>query len=305
MLNINKEHCHVPTKNLIEAMEEPCLSVIITTYKREISMVMRAIESVRQQTYQNIEIILVDDNPDGSKYSESLKEAISSQKDVTYIKQDGNKGACAARNLGIKNSKGEFIGFLDDDDTWKPQKAKRQIECFQNADDSVGMVYCLGEVIDTNFDPPKVTDYYTSVFFRSEVTYIDLLRCDMIGSTSQAVVRKSCFEKVGGFKEELPARQDYEMWIRISKHYKILGLNEKLFNYYQHEQIQITKSFEKAYKGICLVYQYYKSDFDKDYLAKIHILERHMLAVKGHKLVLYWYYRIYRLFIKSINKFKH
>lgn len=283
---------------------DQCLSVIITTYQRDIAMVLRAVESVKQQTYSNIEILLIDDNPDGNKCSETLKATFTEESGIRYIKQDGNKGACVARNLGIKMAKGYYVAFLDDDDTWEPNKAKRQIERFQEGDDTVGMVYCLGDVIDSTVTPPEVKEYYTTRFFKPEVTYLDLLRGDIIGSTSQAMIKKSCIKEVGGFNKNLPARQDYEMWIRISKHYRILGVNEKLFHYYQHEEGQITKSYKKAITGYRLVYRYYKEDFNKDYLAKINILERMMDCCKGSNELLFWYYRFYKHFTINMNKLK-
>lgn len=281
---------------------EGYVSVIITSFQREVATVLRAVESVRRQTYSGIEIILVDDNPDESQYSKNLKETFNTESGVRYIKQQGNKGACAARNLGIQRAKGVYVAFLDDDDTWEPNKVERQIKRFQEGDHTVGMVYCLGDVIDTTVNPPKVKEYYTTRFFKPEVTFVDLLRGDRIGSTSQAMIKKACLEKVGAFNINLPARQDYELWIRISKQYRILGVNEKLFHYYQHEEGQITKSYRKAIRGYRLVYQYYKKDFDKDYLAKINLIERMMDSCKGSNAFLFWYYRVKKHVIKNADK---
>lgn len=280
------------------------LSVIITSYKRPADIVLRAVKSVQNQTYGQIEILIVDDNPDGNDYSKSLQEVFhNTMNNVIYLKQDGNKGACAARNLGIKKAHGVFIGFLDDDDTWEPRKAELQLKKFADAnDEKVGMVYCLGTVVDTTKEPPVKSEYYTTKLFKEEVTFADLLKRDSIGSTSQAVIKKSCFATAGGFNENLPARQDYEMWIRISKYYRILGVNEALFNYYQHDLVQITKSPKKALTGYRILYQLYKEDYNRDIEAKRNILERMMETCRGYHAFLFWYYRIYKYILKIFDK---
>lgn len=268
------------------------VSVIVTSYKRPAEIVERAVQSILSQTYQDIEILIVDDNPDGNKESQELKKQFENREKITYIKQDGNQGACAARNLGISKAKGEFIGFLDDDDTWFEDKLECQLERFAQGDDSVGMVYCLGQVYDCDTNPPTITDYYTTRIFKDEIRFEDQLVYDYCGSTSQALVRKEVFEKIGGFNVNLPARQDYEMWLRISKYYKIYGVNKPLFYYYHHGLEQITKSPKKALTGYQVVYREYKEDYKKNPKAQIEIFSRMLETAKGHYFFTYWYYRI-------------
>ena len=265
-------------------------SVIITSYKRPVEIVERAVESVLTQTYTDLEVLIVDDNIDHSPESEQLSKAFSERERVRYIKQDGNKGACAARNLGIRKAKGEFIGFLDDDDTWEKDKLEVQLARFEGTDEKVGMVYCLGDVIVCTTNPPTVEEYYTTKLYKDEITFKDQLKYDYIGSTSQALIRKSCLVALGGFDESLPARQDYEMWLRISKDYRILGVKKVLFHYYQHDMVQITKSPKKALTGYRIVYKKYKKYYKADKSAHIGLLERMMQEVKGHYKVLYQYY---------------
>src|SRR5699024_744473 len=121
---------------------ESLVSVIIPTFKRKKEIVRRAVKSVMAQTYQNIEIIIVDDSPEEFQGSIKIKEYLDSLKDerVKYIKHSENKGANAARNTGIRNSKGNFLAFLDDDDEWLPMKIEKQIQQFKC--DQIGMVYC-------------------------------------------------------------------------------------------------------------------------------------------------------------------
>ncbi len=278
------------------------VSVVITTYKRPPEAVEKAVQSVMNQTYQDFEILIVDDNHNDSKESKFIERAFSGRERIGYIKQDGNKGACAARNLGIKNAKGNFIAFLDDDDTWEPHKLEEQIERFKGTDEDVAMVYCLGDVVDVSTEPPTVTEYYTTRLYKDEITFHDQLKYDYIGSTSQGLIRKSALVKLGGFDESLPARQDYEMWLRISKNYKIYGVKKVLFHYIQHGMEQITKSPKKAWTGYKLVYKKYYEDYKKDPDAHVGMLQRMIESVKDYNYFLYQYYRIKKFVIRRFVK---
>lgn len=279
------------------------VTVIITSYKRPVDVVERAVTSVLEQTYSNLEILIVDDNVNNSPESEVLRTAFTGRDKIRYIKQDGNKGACAARNLGISKAKGEFIAFLDDDDTWEKDKLEIQLARFEGTDENVGMVYCLGDVIVCTTNPPTVEEYYTTKLYKDEITFADQLKYDYIGSTSQALIRKSCLVALGGFDESLPARQDYEMWLRISKQYRIFGVKKVLFHYFQHDMVQITKSPKKALTGYRIVYDKYKSDYKKNKGAHVGLLERMMQEVKGHYKWLYQYYRIKKHLLMFMSKF--
>lgn len=248
------------------------VSCIITTYNRSPEIVRRAIDSVNMQTYPVTEIIVVDDNKDEDyQLSALIRRLCDTYQNVKYIKQNGNKGACAARNLGIKNAIGDYIGILDEDDEWLPKKIARQIESFESNSEA-GMVYCGAEICH---EPSKeVTDYYNTHRFKNELTLSDLLLGDKIGCTSIPLIRRSVFDEVGYFWEEQPARQDYEMWIRISEKYKIVGVEDVLFRYYLHEGDQISKNKIKSYWGFRNIYSRYKKYYEKNNSAKIFIMRQ-------------------------------
>ena len=114
--------------------ENPLVSAIVTTYKRPVEIVERALQSIVAQEYENLEIILVNDAPEDNVLAGNLKKMTSTlSKKVKYIEMKHNSGACAARNRGIKESLGEFVAFLDDDDEWKPQKHTVKVIHKQNA----------------------------------------------------------------------------------------------------------------------------------------------------------------------------
>ena len=244
------------------------VSAVITTYKREAEIVLRAVKSILNQTAEVKEIIVVDDNKDNSPYSKALETALKDAPKVKYVKQDGNKGACAARNLGIKNAKGDYVAFLDDDDEWCPDKIEKQLAGF---DEGVGMVYCGGTIIDENQDPPATRPYNRNV--KSEPTFKELLYMDCIGSTSNPLILKSCIIDCGCFDEQMPARQDYDMWLRIAKKYKIVGIDKPLFLHYLHKGEQISSSSKKTLTAYKLLYKKYKADYaeNKDALRMLYI----------------------------------
>ena len=244
------------------------VSGIITTYHREPSIVEKAINSMIKQTYPMYEIIVVDDNEDYSLFSVGIKK-LCKELNVIYIKQNGNQGACCARNLGISNCDGDFIGFLDDDDEWLPNKIEKQLEIFET-DDAIGLVFCQGVI--KHIETGQIEDYYNTANFISKVTFNDLLCGDRIGSTSQSLIRKECFCKVGGFWEKQPARQDYEMWIRISQHFLVYGTPDKLFVHNMHDGEQISKNTKKSYWGYKNIYEMYKKYYKRNSIAKYHII---------------------------------
>ena len=246
------------------------VSGIITTYKRDSSIVEKAIQSMLDQTIALKEIVVVDDNPNDSEYCSGVEAVCKKYNNVKYLKQNGNKGACAARNLGIRNTTGAYIAFLDDDDTWFPQKIEKQLSTFMINPPKVGLVYCCGVLC--NQETNEEMDYYNIKSFRERVSFNDLLEYDYIGSTSQPLIRRECFEKVGLFWEEQPARQDYEMWLRISKEFEIIGIPDKLFRHCIHDGEQISKGSLRSHLGYINIYKRYRKDFNNNLPAKEHIL---------------------------------
>lgn len=269
-------------------------TTIIPTYNRPFSYVKRALDSVIAQTRPASEIIIVDDNPNNCVLSCELKDHLGEYQNVTYLKQDGNRGACAARNLGILHASTEFVAFLDDDDIWLPEKSELQLLVFS---DDVDMVYCRGYLQDAF---GHTTSYYPSQSFLDSVSFSDELTYDYIGSTSQAMIRRSCLLGVHGFDISLPARQDYDLWLRLALQYKIIGIRDKLFIHYMHKDGQITSDPHKALTGYRILYSKYKKYYQQNKEAKMSILYWLTSASKKAHSVLYVYYRM-QLFLKRIS----
>jgi len=207
--------------------ENPLVSVVIPTYKRP-DMLGRAIDSVLNQTYDNIEIIVVDDNDEDSEYRKETEDFMEKYTDVNnlvYFKHKENKGGSAARNTGIRNSKGDFVAFLDDDDEWVKEKLVKQIKEFNNLDGEYGVVYHPYLKCSENKEQ-IIPDIKNTKEYSGNITKL-LLKGNFIG-TPVVLVKKEVFNKVGLFDENLPRLQDWELFIRISQYYKFKLINQSL-----------------------------------------------------------------------------
>ncbi|RKY37879.1 MAG: glycosyltransferase family 2 protein [Candidatus Omnitrophota bacterium] len=222
----------------------PTVSVIIPTYNRA-HLVGRAVESVLDQTFQDFEILVVDDHS-----VDNTEEVVNDFNDarIRYIKHQINMGGNATRNTGVKNSKGEYIAFLDSDDEWLPEKLKKQIDIFQRAPDKVGLVYSWAEMIDEKGELFRKLNFVV----KGRVLQ-NILRGNFI-SSSTVVVKKKCFDEVGLFDESFASCQDREMWTRIATKYEIEVVPEYLDRIYKDEKNSISASPKKVVYGY---YQYF------------------------------------------------
>jgi glycosyltransferase involved in cell wall biosynthesis len=192
---------------------EPLVSVIIPTYNRG-ALIGRAIDSVRAQTYPNIEIIVVDD---GS--TDDTQDRLRQYGDGVRVVSQENAGPAAARNKGIAQARGEYIAFLDSDDYWLQGKLARQIEALEKAGSSVPCCLCNCTVLYP--DGSK-----TSTFKIADIVpnYPDglWLNPEMVLSTrfvlfnQAAAIRRKALQRVGGFDEKLRLLEDYDLGLRLA-----------------------------------------------------------------------------------------
>ena len=259
-------------------MKQQWVSVVIPSYERELTLVKRAIDSILNQSHPLVEVVLVDDNPLNSPYCEPLKAYCGSDERIKYLRTAGKEGACIARNKGVSLAKGEYVGFLDDDDEWLPQKIELSLPYFQ---ENIVMVGSRGwEVTINNQGKILQKVEYMGNLFRTEPTFQSMLRCDTIGTTTIALVHKQRFLECGGFNSVLPARQDYDCWLRMLKKYRILMIKDFLFIHYLHENEQVSKNPQNALLGLQKVYKDFKQDFDADKQGYAYI---HMLMLKRYQ----------------------
>lgn len=216
------------------------VSVVIPTYNREATIEM-SINSILNQTYKNIEIIVVDDNSKDNTclIVEKLKEKYDF---IKYIKHENNKGGSAARNTGARFASGEFLAFLDSDDEWIDTKLEKCMNVFENNGD-ISMVYSDMILYNVKTGKEKI-----NVSEEWEDKYKGILCKNIIGSTSLIVIKKNAFDKVKGFKEGLPSCQDWDFYINVAKDFKIEKVNEPLLKYYIHDN-SISGNLKRVIEG--------------------------------------------------------
>jgi glycosyltransferase involved in cell wall biosynthesis len=216
----------------------PLVSVVIPTYGRS-EMLERAISSVLEQTYDNIEIIIIDDNglnTQDQKYTEIMLKSYINDEKIVYLKHENNAGGCAARNTGIKASSGEYIGFLDDDDEWLPEFASKHLEKLSNGAD---VVYC--NFFSTE-DPLRKEKRKMHTENKTGYVFNDLIAGWCPDTTSMFMINKECFSTSGYFDESLQSFQDYDMWLTLAKNYKFDCCEAYLVVKYQHGFEQLARN---------------------------------------------------------------
>jgi len=217
----------------------PEVSVVVPTYNRA-SVLPRCLNSITNQTFKNFEIIVVDDcSTDNTK---QVTQEYDEER-LEYIRHNKNKGGAVARNTGIEAASGQYTAFLDSDDEWLPKKLEKQMEVFNNGSDQVGAVYTGHYIIDSNSRrqgrPPTA---------RGDI-YEKQLMYDQVNPTSTVVVKKCCFEDAGKFDPDLPARQDYDLWIRLSEEYDFDYVPEPLAKIHEYNDDRISTQYRSRMKA--------------------------------------------------------
>jgi glycosyltransferase involved in cell wall biosynthesis len=232
-------------------LSSPKVSVVIPAYNAS-KFVRESINSVLNQTYKNYEIIVVDGR-DGS--TDNTREVVSKYGDsVRYFCQE-NKGVSDARNKGILNSKGMYIAFLDSDDIWSENKLALQVE-FLDSHPDVGLVFSDGWVKAYGNVSARDQRIIGKRFFQlSKPHRGEVLNKLFVGNfipTSTVVIRKQCLLKVGLFNKEHNIGEDYDLWLRVAKFFKVDYIDEPLAIYLVHGDSLVHKMDEFLLNAILI-----------------------------------------------------
>jgi len=227
------------------------ISVVITTHNRA-TLLTNAINSVLNQTFKDFEMLIIDD---ASK--DNTEEVVKTFTDgrIRYIKilPEDSKEGNYARNFGIKEAKGEFIAFLDDDDEWLPEKLEKQIEVFEK-NEKIGLVY-TGYIYIYDNKWQRIIAYPK----RGNLSK-DILIRNYLGPLSSLMVKKKKLEEAGLFDVEMPAMQDYDMHIRLCQICEVDFVREPLLKYYYRTTIKrISGNLAKYEKANILINEKYKN----------------------------------------------
>lgn len=222
-------------------MSNPKVSVVIPTYNRA-HLIGESIQSVLDQTFQDFELIIVDDG------SSDDTEAVVGRFDdprIRYIYQE-NKGISGAHNTGVRNAKGQYIIFLGSDDLWLPKLLELEVLILDTNPD-IGLVYAKAQAI--NGDGNVMSQMSGALQKYPGETLKSALYGNFV-CTITALIRRECFDRVGLFDETLKARVDYDMWIRMAKYYRFAHIDKVLAHFRMHAG-RYTGAMSKHFVEVC------------------------------------------------------
>lgn len=222
------------------------VSVIIPTYNRE-KTIKRAINSVLNQDYKDIEVIVVDDC--STDNTSNIVENIKDDR-LRYIKLKKRDGACKARNVGIENATGKYIAFQDSDDVWKEDKLSVQLETLKL--NKADIAVCNYLQINTRTGKRKQCITHCLDGF---IQYETLLKQN-IASTQCMFIKSECLEKIR-FDENLKKVQDWDLILNLVRQYKVYFQNEMLVDVYLQED-SITRHKEYNLESFLTIYNKHK-----------------------------------------------
>ena len=201
------------------------VSVIIPTYNR-VEVLPRAIASVLNQTYKDIEIIVIDD---GSV--DNTENVIKKYGDKIHYVFQQNQGVSAARNNGVKHSNGKYLAFIDSDDEWLPNKLELQMKEFNYAD-AIGMVACKAFISSLHEGEIQLSNSHLNTV--ETYGFYDVFKNPYLGMPN-IVLLKSIFNETQGFNESLKTAEDIDLFLRVSVNYKVRLINKPLTRVYETE----------------------------------------------------------------------
>lgn len=282
----------------------PLVSVIIPTYKRP-HLLVRAINSVLNQTYSNLDVLVVDDHSEDD--TPSVVRDINDPR-MRYVEHPVNKGLPAVRNTGIRMALGEYIAFLDDDDEWREDKIEKQLLNIKGYD----AILCMG----------IWKGYPLRLHHRAQITSDDLRRGSF--NPSSALVRTEVLRNVM-FDESLRQGEDWDAFIRMAQRYSIAWLPDPLLLYNEGQHPRITNegrnhSWVQLEKRLAILYKHRK--FFGERWFKFHVADSLLIYIGTRSdrcaclanairqcgmlpVLAVLFARIYRLTERSMWKWRH
>lgn len=227
---------------------KPLVSIVIPTYDRP-ELLRRAVMSALNQTYSNVEVIVINDSPRSGL--ESMKKEFQS---VRFYQNNKNMGGCYTRNFGIEKSDGEYINFLDDDDELLPNKIEMQVKKFQESNQS-NLGFLTAHTEDNRSGQ--------TIIKRNKIQgdiYRQLLKGYAISGIESLLIKRECLIETGGFDMNLESSQEYDLMIRLSEKYSVDYVDQVLSREHRsHDQISL--NFDKKINGA----RYLFSKYDQRY----------------------------------------
>lgn len=216
------------------------ISVIMSVYNEKSIYVEKAIDSILNQTYSDLEIVIVLDLPDNETLLRILKEYTHKDARVKLLINDRNIGLAMSLNRAIEVAHGEYLARMDADDISKPERLERELEYLIN--NGLDVVSCVADKIDENGNVWGEIKPFNN---RPEVIK-DLLEIQNVIIHPTVLMRTDIIKSVGGYRN-FPSCQDYDLWLRlITNNYKIGIINENLFQFRKHrDSVTATRRYNQ------------------------------------------------------------
>ena len=265
---------------------QPFFSVIITTYNRK-NYLLRAINSVLQQNFSSYEIIVIDDHS-----IDNIEELIKLFKNINYIKLDKKYGVAKARNIGMQNSNGKYIAFLDDDDEYLPYFLNKTYRTI--IEKKVGFTWCGARYIKY----AKNKSLYKEKTWNLDTVEDFFSQPGMYG----LVVSREVIKKIGGFDEKMTVSEDIEFIIRlIRSKIPFYPVNDVLINIHYHADTRLSSDTDLRIKLDCQIYLFEKHESFICSHQNIYVQHKNSLAAHYYRLENYILKR--KICIMAIEKF--
>jgi glycosyltransferase involved in cell wall biosynthesis len=228
-------------------MKTPFFTVVIPTYNRQ-QLVREAIQSVLDQTFQDFELIVVDDHS-----TDQTRKVVGSFSDsrIDFILNNRGRGGAGTRNAGIFRARGEWIAFLDDDDVWHSNKLSLLYDKIVKLGETAGLIY-TGYA---TYDFKNNVEIEAHLPEREGWIQNDILYKNYIGTFSAVAIRTDLLRKVGGLDEEFSALQDVELYARVTRLTKVAFIKEILSRIRLSNQDRITLAPEKKLESTILLWE--------------------------------------------------
>ena len=246
----------------------PVFSVIIPTYNRE-TLLPRAINSVLNQTFGDFEILVVDDasTDETEKVTNKLQ---NHDKRIKYIRLSENGGVSVARNRGIKEAKGKYISLLDSDDEFSPEFLEETFQALENTPEEVGFCWTgtsriKEKEMDDLYEKEITERIWNPDYENKSAAYRDCLTWDPTWGTGHGVTFKAAiFDQIDAFDENIRAREDIEIFLRLVAEYKFIVIPKCLINLHTDGQIRVDGNFLNKAEAYIQIYKKHESAINEE-----------------------------------------
>jgi glycosyltransferase involved in cell wall biosynthesis len=230
--------------------DSPLVSVIVGCYNQS-RFVVETLESIKAQTYKPTQLIIFDDYSSDDSAAIIEKWLQENRIDCTFIRHQKNQGICKSLNEALSVATGKYVSMVASDDIWLPDKITRQVEIMESQPDNVGVLYSDALQMDENGNtlPGVLIATFWKFHEMPEGQVLDKLMEGNFIPGLTALIRRSCYHKVGLYDENLPW-EDWDMWMRIARHYSFVYSPAPSAKYRLHEKSYSRSDTGRMLKGL-------------------------------------------------------